>query len=392
MIAETKNYAPVIYPSRPGVVLHYWGRRGGGSDVTLFLARHLSRAAEPVNVTLSLARQNSDLAAFEATGLPVVAFDRPSLSTLWRDSWLLPRRFRHHADALARLRPAAVIVTMNAPFAWPFTRQLQQRGIKVVYVAHDAEPHPGDYAAAWQRVTQDLLIKSADKVVALSHSVARRLAERIPASGPKTIVIPLETIYPTQRSSLSRLRSSGEPVRLLFYGRLLPYKGLAPLARALESFRQTDNWHLTIAGSGPLEADIKRTFANWPQISLRLGWVSHEETAELFSTHDLLLCPYVEASQSGVVAQAMSWGMPSLVMPTGALPEQIGFGRAGLVAKTMDLDDYRQAVATILNRPERLTELSRGAAALLAERQADRSWIDLITKPDVDRVPPHVSA
>jgi glycosyltransferase involved in cell wall biosynthesis len=342
------------------------------------LARHLSQAAEPVDVTLSLAQQNNDMEAFAATGLRIVTFDRPRLSTLWRDTWLLPRRFRDHADTLAALRPAAVIVTMNAPFAWPFTRLLQRRGIKVFYVAHDAVPHPGDYAATWQRLTQDLLIKSADTVVALSNSVAERIAQRIPASRHKMTVIPLETIYPTQCSSLRLQRSAGERIRLLFYGRLLPYKGLDLLAAALEPFRGNANWHLTVAGSGPLEANVRRTFSDWPQVDLRLGWVSQDHTAELFSKHDLLLCPYVEASQSGVVAQAMSWGMPSLVMPTGALPEQIGFGRAGIIAEKADANGFRQALRPALERPSSLAALAQGAAMLLAERQANPAWSRLV--------------
>lgn len=378
MPAETKRTTADYHRPRPGVVLHYWGRRGGGSDVTLFLAQHLSQAAEPVDVTLSLARQNNDMDAFAATGLPIIVFDRPRLSTLWRDTWLLPRRFRNHADKLAALRPVAVIVTMNAPFAWPFTRLLQRRGIKVFYVAHDAVPHPGDYAATWQRLTQDLLIKSADKVLVLSNSVAERIARRIPASRHKITVIPLETIYPTQRSSLRPHRPADERIRLLFYGRLLPYKGLNLLAAALEPIRENPNWCLTVAGSGPLEVDVRRTFAGWPQVELRLGWVSQEHTAELFSTHDLLLCPYVEASQSGVVAQALSWGLPSLVMPTGALPEQIGFGRAGLVAETADVDGFCQALRSVLERPSSLTALTQGAATLLAERQANRAWSRLV--------------
>ncbi|MGO4526253.1 glycosyltransferase family 4 protein [Microvirga sp. 2MCAF35] len=385
MTFKTKPAKLPVHQTNPSVVLHYWGRRGGGSDVTRLLARHLSQAAEPIEVTLSLARQNSDMAAFEAIGLPIETFDRPGLSTLWRDTWLLPRRLRRHADKLAELSPAAVIVTMNAPFTWPFTRLLQKRGLKVIYVAHDAEPHPGDYAATWQRLTQDMLIKSADEVVTLSSSVVEKVAKRIPGSGRKTTVIPLETIYPTHRPSTRRTRLSHEPVRLLFYGRLLPYKGLTLLAQALKPFRQNPMWRLTVAGSGPLEADVKKAFADWPQVDLRLGWVSHEETAELFSTHDLLLCPYVEASQSGVIAQAMSWGLPSLVMPTGALPEQIGFGRAGLVADAMDPDSYSKSLNNVLSRPECVAVLSQGAALLLAERQASQLWIELIKTANIDR-------
>jgi glycosyltransferase involved in cell wall biosynthesis len=267
---------------------------------------------------------------------------------------------------------------MNAPFAWPFTGLLQRRGINVFYIAHDAEPHPGDYAATWQRLTQDRLIKTVNKVVALSSSVGRTIAERIPAAGGKVTVIPLETIYPTQPSSLGHQQSMAEPIRLLFYGRLLPYKGLNLLAEALEPLRRTPNWRLTIAGSGPLERDIRETFTDWPQVKLQLGWMSQEETVKLFSTHDLLLCPYIEASQSGVVAQALSWGMPSLVMPTGALSEQIGFGKAGIVAEKADADGFRQALRLVLERPGSLKVLAQGAVTLLAERQANRSWSRLV--------------
>jgi glycosyltransferase involved in cell wall biosynthesis len=338
----------------------------------------LRRAEELIDVTLSLSNQNDDMETFKATGLPIVSIDRPSMSTVWRDAWRLLSLFKDHVDSLASLKPNVVIITMNAPFAWPFIRLLQGRGIKVFYIAHDAEPHPGDYAVTWQRLSQDLLIKSADRVVALSNSVAKRIAERIPASSEKITIVPLETIYPTEHTGLCRRQSSDEPVRLLFYGRLLPYKGLNLLAQALEPFKDSPNWRLTIAGSGPLEADVRKAFVDWPQVDLRFGWISRDVTAELFSTHDLLLCPYVEASQSGVVAQAMSWAMPSLVMPRGALPEQIGFGVAGIVAERADADGFSQALRSVLAHRDALTSLSQGAATLLAERQADQGWMKLV--------------
>lgn len=360
------------------VVLHYWGRRGGGSEFTHALAHHLSRSDEAVDVTLSLARQNADIERFEASGFRIITLDRPSLSTLWRQMWSLPRLLSAHAHTIARLEPDAVVITMNAPFAWPFIGMLQQRGIKVFYVTHDAQPHPGDYAVLWQRITQDLLVTRADKVVALSNNVAKRIAERIPSCGDKVSVIPLETAYPTSHIDRSTSSSSGVPVRLLFYGRLLPYKGLNLLIQALEPLRSHPGWRLTIAGSGPLEADIKKAVGNWPQVHLELGWVSDERTTQLFSTHHLLLCPYVEASQSGVIAQALSWGMPSIVMPTGALPEQIAFGTAGLVAETADAEGFRECLQAAIEHPGSLVDLSRNAASLMAERQANRDWLRLI--------------
>jgi glycosyltransferase involved in cell wall biosynthesis len=78
------------------------------------------------------------------------------------------------------------------------------------------------------------------------------------------------------------------------------------------------------------------------------------------------------------VAQAMSWAMPSLVMPTGALPEQIGFGRAGLITPTRDADGFRDCLLAVLDSPTCLRELSQTTAEWLAECQAHRGWIDLI--------------
>lgn len=361
---------------RPRVVLHYWGRRGGGSEFTLSLAQHLRRSSPKTDIALSLSKHNEELESFKALDLPIFAFDRPGLSTLWRKAWSLPSALRRHAEALAATKPDAVIITMNAPFAWPFVSALQRRGIRVIYVVHDAEPHPGDYAVLWQKVSQDLLIKSADRLVALSGSVGERLRKRFPRTAPEKLsIIPLATAYPSNRLQKTY---DGGPVRLLFYGRLLPYKGLDLLADALQALRATPGWRLTISGSGPLEAEVQRLFEAWPQVDLELGWVSDRRAQELLSDHHLLLCPYVEASQSGVVVQAMSWAMPSLVMPTGSLPEQIGFGRAGLISPAASADGLRKCLQSILQHPESLTELSRTTAEWLAECQANRGWIEAI--------------
>jgi glycosyltransferase involved in cell wall biosynthesis len=380
MDKEIPTQQPYSFSQRtPKIVLHYWGRRGGGSEFTESLARHLAGSLGCENVLLSLARQNADLGRFQASGCHIIPFDRPGVSTLWRRAWSLPRMLREHADVLAALEPDAVIVTMNAPFAWPFIGMLQRRGIKVVYVAHDAVPHPGDYAVLWQRVTQDLLIGRADRIVALSSIVARRIADRIPSARGKLSVIPLETAYPTRRPHPAA-QPGDEPIRLLFYGRLLPYKGLDLLAQALAPLRSHPGWRLTIAGSGPLEGNVRRSFAGWPQVDLELGWISDDRAAELLSSHHLLLCPYQEASQSGVIAQALSWAMPSVVMPTGALPEQIAHGAAGLVAETSDAEGFRRCLVSIVERPGAIAELSRGAATLLSERQANNGWIELIRR------------
>ena len=361
----------------PKVVLLYWGRRGGGSVFTLRLAQELESAGEPVQVVCSLRQANIDLPRFEAAGIRYAALDLPHLSD--RRKWLsLPRLLRRHADEIAGLRPNVVIITMNAPFAWPFVTLLRRRGLSVAYVAHDAEPHPGDYAAMWQRLTQNRLVRAADMVITLSPSVRERLTQKISSVAQKAHMIPVEAVWPIRRQTPIEPLLPDAPLRLLFYGRLLPYKGLHDLAAALEPLRSNLSWRLTIAGEGPLEPALRSLFAGWPQVDLELGWIGDERTAELFQQHHLLVCPYTEASQSGVVAEALSFAMPALVMPTGSLPEQVGMGRAGIVVEEATTPALAAALFRLIGDRDWLPDLSQRALQLMREHHDRREWLQFV--------------
>jgi glycosyltransferase involved in cell wall biosynthesis len=369
---DLKQSSHAAEGNTPRMVLVYWGSRGGGSTTTLGLATCLTNELGYGSVILSLRNGNAELDQFYAAGFQPLLISLPP-------RWCLPlcvpfllRDLVSHAATIAKLKPTMVLFTMNFPLAWPFVHILQRHGIRVGYVAHDAQPHPGDYAQIWQRVTQNLLLRFANRIITLSDYVAQALAATNPSYPSRLRTLEHESFLPL-RTEAARIAPS-YPIRLLFLGRLIRYKGIDVLAQALTPLRGRKDWTLTIAGDGPLASDVRTTFDQWPQVTTELGWLPRERFDALMRAHDVLLCPYTEASQSGVVGEALTFALPCLVMPSGALPSQVGHGRGGLVADEVTAQGFSRLVGRVLDSPALLADLSKGALDLIRERRSRALW------------------
>lgn len=359
----------------PIVCIMYLGSRGGGSLFALQLIRHLRSSGARMSILGSVQAANTDLARFERLSDRIVTLDY-SLKDL--KSGRLLRYLRAclgHVRAIRACRPAAVVVTMNAPLCVPVVLLLRMAGLRIVYVAHDAVPHPGDFFPMVQRGAQGMLMALAHEVVALSAHVQQRLSAR----GGRTIrLIPLEAVETVEGHGHPAM-PPGQVLDLLFLGRLLRYKGLQLLHDALVPMRGRGDWRLTIAGDGPLAPWVRQAFAGWPQVTLELGWLDETRIDTLMDQHHLLLCPYTEASQSGVVSRAMARGLPALVTPVGGLPEQVGpLLSQVLVAREATAPALAAALAGLLDDPAAVERLSRDGLEQSRRRCAATAWAELV--------------
>lgn len=345
-------------------LIWYWSATGGGgSQFAVNLSRRLAKRFGAGAVRLSLHADDPLLARasaegdFETLAADVTTSRGQPLSSLMAlaDS---KRVLEEHACDCD-----VVIVPMNFATAAPLAPSLRQ---PLVYFAHDPTPHPGDYAALGQRVTQALLISRASRVVALSRYAAGELT-RLGVVERKLVTTPLSAVFEPQ----AQPARSGGPMRFLFAGRMMAYKGGGILAGALPELAAHDNWRLTIAGAGPALDESLRQRLSHPNITILPNWMSEPELESHIAACDILLAPYRSATQSGVVAQALAFGKPSIVTPVGALPEQIGDGAAGWIASAADA----RALAEILVRVVK-DDTSWAAKAAGAAEVATRAWND----------------
>jgi glycosyltransferase involved in cell wall biosynthesis len=251
---------------------------------------------------------------------------------------------------------------MNFAAAAPLSLGLKR---PLAYCAHDPAPHPGDYAPGWQRATQRLLLRRADTVAALSDYAAgqfahdSRIAAKLRVARLASVFEPIAAAAPLQ----------GQPVRLLMFGRMIAYKGLDLVDGVLERLAGRQDWRLTIAGHGPaLDSAAQSRLSSLAQVNVRAGWLEENDIAQLIDAHDVVLAPYREASQSGVVAQAMARGRPVVATPVGALPEQMDGGRAGWLADAVSVDAFAAALERALD--DAAERKAKSAAALVWARAA----------------------
>ena len=350
-------------------LLWFWGRRGGGPVFALKFATWLHELEPDARLMLSLADTNEELEAAHALGLPLAVELDPrnagSVTGKGRAVLAMASRFRRD---IRRLAPRRVIIPMNFAFAWPLVHVVP-RTSRVIYVVHDDTPHPGDYARRWQEATQKRLIARADRVLALSEAVAADVAAHHPKAVDRLKIVPINGFYADKVAVNRPAVDAGKPLQLLFVGRLIAYKGLTLLRAALEPLRARQDWRLTIAGNGPDKAYADEAFKDLPQVTLKTEWLSQPELQGLIAGADMLVCPYVEASQSAIVPEGLALGTPSIVTPVGALPEQVGHGEAGVVAAAPTAEALAAAIAELLGDRARVNALQdRAASFILATR------------------------
>lgn len=149
---------------------------------------------------------------------------------------------------------------------------------------------------------------------------------------------------------------------ILFFGRITPYKGLGVLLDAFELAKQTlPMLKLTIAGNGEVsESEQNIINRNHDCIDLINQWLPETEIYDLFSKSDLVVLPYIEASQSGVAAAAFGAGRTIIASDIGGLKEQVEPG-GGITVKPCNPEALANALIELYRNPELIKEKNKQA-------------------------------
>lgn len=259
-------------------------------------------------------------------------------------------------------------------------------------VAHKIRAFAADivwvpWVTAFQAIPLGLLARSQTTVVAHVHNV--RPHESLPFSDqltrfalrPATGFVAHATSIADDLSSLGltascivrphppnfEVRAAPLPrwngVKLLFLGYVRPYKGVDLALDALAELPA--DYTLTIAGEfwTPIEEWRNRISDAGlsDRVNIRPTYQTEREIEALLASHHILVCPYRDATQSGLVPLAFAAGRPVVATDVGGLAEAVRHGVDGVICRP-EADDLRDGVLTAVADLPRLARNAQDAA------------------------------
>lgn len=245
-------------------------------------------------------------------------------------------------------------------------------GIKcrIVLTCHDPVLHTGERSTFWMNLFKQNLhyqLKKADKIIVHGNVLFKDLVEQ-GITRDKIVVIPHGDFSFFKNFAGSDIK---EDHSILFFGRIKPYKGIRYLIEAEKIISRTaSGYKLVIAGDGditPYNIDTK----NNPNIIVINRYIDDTEVALLFRKSIMVVLPYLDASQSGIIPIAYAFKKPVIATDVGSISEVVKDNVTGLIIPPADAGSLAEAILKLLNNDELRKNMGENAYKKMKD---EMSW------------------
>lgn len=257
---------------------------------------------------------------------------------------------------------------------------------KLVFTLHDPFPHSAKNNREFE-FCRKLAFRWIPKIILLNDAQTEKFCEVYKFPRNRLFHARLGKYdcinYLSEKSSSSQENLVGlpEPLRgqkyILFFGLIAPYKGVEFLLQAFGKLQQKHpDIKLLIAGSGKLYFDesLYRGNAN---VVLMNRYVPLAQLADLLKNALFTVCPYKDATQSGVVQTAFSMGTPIVATDVGNFAKAIENGKSGVIVPPCDANALAEAMADLVEHSEKLESFRKYIAGEWLERNG---WEEVVTQ------------
>lgn len=212
----------------------------------------------------------------------------------------------------------------------------------IILTVHDPFPHTGEQNFR-RSIVEHIAYRYCKKFILLNNKQLDKFS--------KTYKINPDSIIPNKLGTYDCIKSFTKFINnhtpkqyILFYGRISPYKGIEYLLEAFEIVHQRfPELNLIIAGNGKYHFDITE-YKKLNYIEFKNYHIGMQESAELFHNAKFVVCPYTDATQSGVVMTAFTMNKAVIASNVGALGECVINNETGLLISPRNSKELSQAI------------------------------------------------
>ncbi len=264
------------------------------------------------------------------------------------------------------------------------------RKYPLVVTIHDARQHVGDKESKLTpQSIMDFGYRRADHVIVHGQSLIGTVTDDLHIAPSKIHLIPHIAIG--EEASTVEHRDDGRTI--LFFGRIWEYKGLEYLIRSEPKVSaEFPNVRFLIAGKGDDFEQYRRMMVHPKRFEVHNDWISDETRAEMFASSSIVVLPYIEASQSGVIPIAYTHQKPVIATRTGGLPDMVDHGKTGLLVPPRDADALADAILQLLRAPEKRSAMGQAGQIKLRRECAPevvaKATMDVYRQAIADRKQP----
>lgn len=363
-------------PMFKNILITFLFKEGAGPVFTFEMAKGLAANGCNVYVILSNKISNRDIWEKESSFKRVQFIETGTRKNAIQATirFILAEQFKIRKE-YKHINFDYIISTFYHP--WANTLLKCFKGKKLI-ICHDPIHHSG--VKFTERFMTTRYIKKADDIIVLTKSFIPVVEERFKFSPQNIHYMPHGRMSEYKRDDLLQTKiplEENHNINFLFFGRIEKYKGLHILAKAYKQLVSTHkNIELTVAGSGNFEEYID-DFKNLPNIKINNSYIPDEQIQSYFSKpNTILVLPYLDASQSGVIPIALEYGIPIIASDTGGLKEQLNDGKIGFFCTANDVQSLKNQMQYLIEHPNVIKEEKSKICTYLQQL----NW-DIITRP-----------
>ncbi len=329
--------------------------RGGMAHFIAMLYAHLTKRGHTVEI-INFTRQYPKILfpgkTQEESGEPGI----PVPSTPLIDS-INPLNWIWNGVKLRNRNADLVISTYWLPFFGPSSGTLHAllrigRKTKALTILHNLIPHerrPGDI------IFTRFLSRFTDFYIAQSESVEKDLKNFVSNPKYKRVALPMFDLFKNRIPKAEAKKEIGitDEKVILFFGYIRPYKGLHVLIDAMKILKKKMKLRLLVCGE--FYGDEKKYRAHIIEAGINdvttviSDYIPNEKVHLYFSAADVVVQPYVSATQSAIAQIAYYFSSPVIATNVGALPEVIIHGKSGLIVPPNNPQALAEAIMKFYN-------------------------------------------